>query len=119
MSEIKKKLQIKEEMRGTVTGQPKGLDIGVPHHRSGTDFSILFVKNKADIDRTAAKTIKRLREDGILWYCYPKKSSGIETDINRDSGWQAVLDQNWRGVRQISIDSTWSAIRFRDARFVK
>ena len=119
MSDIKKKLQIKDEMRGTVTGLPKGLEIGVPHNRNGTDFSIVFVNNKADIDRTAEKAIGRLREDGMLWYCYPKKSSGVETDINRDTGWQAVQDQNWRGVRQISIDSTWSAIRFRDSRFVK
>ena len=119
MSAIKKKLQIKEGMRGTVTAMPKGVDLGVSHNRSGTDFSIVFVRNKADIDRTAKKAIERLREDGMLWYCYPKKSSGVETDIHRDSGWDAVVEQNWRGVRQISIDSTWSAIRFRDSRFVQ
>ena len=36
MSAIKKKLQIKEGMRGTVTAMPKGVDLGVSHNRSGT-----------------------------------------------------------------------------------
>lgn len=44
-----------------------------------------------------------------------KRSSGVETDITRDVGWQALREAGWRPVTQIAIDATWSALRFRPA----
>ncbi len=47
------------------------------------------------------------------WAAYPKKTSGIDTDITRDHGWEALNAAGLRPVRQIAIDDTWSALRFR------
>jgi len=51
----------------------------------------------------------------LLWIAYPKQSSGIKTDVNRDILWQLSLQTGLRPVTQIAIDETWSALRFRPA----
>jgi hypothetical protein len=51
--------------------------------------------------------------DGLLWVSYPKKSSKIATDISRDVAWEVMKEFGLQPVFQISIDETWSALRFR------
>jgi hypothetical protein len=55
--------------------------------------------------------------ESIVWFCYPKQRSGIQTDLTRDVGWQAVEDAGWRGVASIAIDETWSGVRFRPGEY--
>jgi hypothetical protein len=72
----------------------------------------LFVGDRAQLQRDAAAALALagLEEGGVLWACYPK---GGKADINRDRGWEPLLDQGWHQVTQVSIDETWSALRFR------
>ena len=119
MPDLKTKLQIKEGMSGRIVAKPKGVDLGLRSSRSGRDFAIVFVRNVADIERSAREAVNGLGEDGILWFCYPKRSSGVKTDLSRDQGWEVVSSLGFRGVRQIAIDDTWSALRFREDRFIK
>ena len=51
--------------------------------------------------------------DGLLWISYPKRSSKIDSDLSRDDMWELYIDESLRPVSQISIDETWSAVRFR------
>jgi uncharacterized protein YbdZ (MbtH family) len=48
-----------------------------------------------------------------MWVSYPKKSSKVKTDISRDAGWEIMAENSLRPVTQVSIDKTWSALRFR------
>lgn len=73
----------------------------------------LFVYNKADIDTHAPRAIAAVKPGGLLWIAYPKKSGAIKTDISRDHGWDALAAADWHGVTQISLDDTWSMLRFR------
>jgi hypothetical protein len=52
------------------------------------------------------------KADATLWIAYPKKTSGVQTDMTRDKGWDAVTDQI-DAVSQVAIDDTWSALRFK------
>ncbi len=81
-------------------------------------FAIAFVSRSVNVKRLIEPGTDTLKEDGILWFCYPKKSTGIKTDISRDLGWEPLWAMGYQGVRQISIDSVWSALRFREKRFV-
>jgi hypothetical protein len=56
-----------------------------------------------------------VRPDGLLWICYPKKSSKAATDLTRDVLWDMVKGYGVVGVSLISIDDVWSAMRFRPA----
>ncbi|AKI98873.1 hypothetical protein [Archangium gephyra] len=44
---------------------------------------------------------------------YPKQSSKVETDLNRDKGWESVERLGWEGIAQVAVDATWAATRFR------
>jgi hypothetical protein len=79
----------------------------------------LFAHSKADVDQFAPGAIRAVKSDGLLWISYPKKSSKIKTDIHRDVGWDAVVKAGFEGVSLISVDDTWSAMRFRPASEVK
>jgi hypothetical protein len=53
------------------------------------------------------------REDRLVWVVYPKVGK-LGTDLNRDALARLVMkDAGIRPVRQVSIDDTWSALRFR------
>jgi hypothetical protein len=123
------KLQVKPGFKMVVINAPEGylkmLDklpegTEVTTKGSGTfDFVQVFVCNKADVDSLAAKAIKAVKPGGMLWFAYPKKTGKIKTDIHRDYGWDAVYNAGWEGVRLISVDDTWSAMRFRPTSEIK
>lgn len=77
------------------------------------DFVHLFVRNRADLDKFIDNALGAVRYDGLLWISYPKGSSKVETDLNRDILWKLLEEKGIRPVSQVSIDETWSAIRFR------
>jgi hypothetical protein len=86
----------------TLTGQP-----------AEADFIQLFVRDSAELARYIDTLLKALRPETIVWFCYPKQSSGVQSDLTRDAGWQALYNAGWRGVASIAIDDVWSAVRFR------
>ncbi|SDN54082.1 Bacteriocin-protection, YdeI or OmpD-Associated [Paenibacillus sp. yr247] len=83
------------------------------------DFVQVFVHSLAEVQQLAPKAIESVTPEGMLWINYPKGTAKIKTDINRDSGWQTVTDLQFEGVSLVSIDETWSAMRFRPVRLVK
>jgi len=83
------------------------------------DFIIVFVKSVSEIDHFSSLALHNLLVDGILWFCYPKKTSGKYCPgVDRDHGWKALTDSGFRGIRVVSIDEDWSAIRFRNVKFI-
>jgi hypothetical protein len=79
------------------------------------DVVIVFVKNRRAIEDVAMQAMSATEPGSRLWFAYPKQSSGVATDINRDRGWDALNEAGWRPVTQVAIDDTWSALRFRPA----
>ena len=72
-----------------------------------------FVGSQADLARLWPTARDAIKPGGLVWLAYPKKTSGVKTDIHRDVGWDVVAADQWAGVTQIAIDDTWSALRFR------
>jgi hypothetical protein len=83
-------------------------------------FVLIFVRNISEVDILAPIALHNLLVDGVIWFCYPKKrSKKYKSDIDRDHGWKALNDSGLHGIRLISIDGDWSALRFRNAKFIK
>ena len=83
-------------------------------------FIIVFVKSIAEVEHVSPVVLHNLMADGVLWYCYPKKSSKkYKSDLERDHGWKALNDSGLFGIRLISIDDNWSAFRFRNKKYIK
>lgn len=74
---------------------------------------IAFVRSLADMQQHLKGTFPLLAPEGILWIAFPKKSSGIKTDIDRDSAHQALVGLPAQWLSLVAIDTTWSAFALR------
>lgn len=84
------------------------------------EFIILFVKSISEVEAIAPVALHNLLADGVLWFCYPKKTSKkYSSDIDRDHGWKALNDLGFYGIRLVAIDDDWSAMRFRNIKYIK
>ena len=95
-------------------------DASVSTQRRGSfDFVHLFIRKRADVKRDGQNAVDAVKAGGLLWISYPKGGSGVQTDINHDSLWGAMKPTGWRPVTQVSLDDTWSVMRFRPEADVK
>lgn len=78
------------------------------------DYVHLFAKDSGELNQYASIVLTAVKPNGLLWISYPKKSSKVPTDLTRDEGWAVITQAGYRGVRQVSIDNIWSAVRFRE-----
>jgi hypothetical protein len=113
---LRKKLQLKEKQGIHVLFSPFPDLETLPDDNNSV---LLFIKTKADLLDNLKFALSKLGEEGLLWIAYPKKSSGIKTDISRDQGWEPLMEAGFGPVRQIAIDETWSALRWRPERDIK
>lgn len=113
-------LNAPEEFTNKVAGLLPGVQIDtVINARYLYDFMIAFINGSAEVNSLGPACIHNLSDDGKLWMVYPKGSSKkYTTDINRDHGWESVVGSGFRRVSQVAIDDDWSAMRFRNARYV-
>lgn len=73
----------------------------------------VFATSGKELQYYVPLAVPSLRRNGVLWVAYPKKSSGIKSDLNRDAGWEAITDLGYAPVRQVAIDATWSSLRLK------
>ncbi|MCI0706424.1 MAG: hypothetical protein L0Y80_02935 [Ignavibacteriae bacterium] len=113
-SALANKLNLKAGMKVHVIGKPAGVPLsGVETTTSAkSDGVIVFVKTLAEVYKTCIPAIAAAKEDRIAWIVYPKAGQ-LDTDLNRDILWKHLLKRDIQGVRQIALDSVWSAMRFR------
>jgi hypothetical protein len=117
-----KKLGIKPGQRAAVVNPPDGYGdrIGPPQGVEATtdldgtfDFVQVFAKDRATLDRHLEAAHAALKPGALFWISYPKGSSKVPTDLNRDVFWEALQHLGVRPVTQVSVDDVWSALRFR------
>ncbi|HVN76261.1 MAG TPA: hypothetical protein VMT19_08100 [Thermoanaerobaculaceae bacterium] len=122
-SALAKKMRLKAGARAAVIGAPGGYlnalaplpaRVEVSETLDGRfDWIQVFVRTRAELARLAPGCVEALAEDGLLWVSFPKGTSGIQTDLTRDEGWDALADAGLKWVMLISVDSTWSAFSLR------
>jgi hypothetical protein len=113
------KLQIRPGQTVAAVGAPDGVpplgDAANPAaDPAAADAVVVFVRNRAELDTGADAAFAAARLDRLAWIAYPKAGK-LGTDLNRDILAAVVSGRGVRPVRQIAIDETWSALRFRPA----
>ncbi len=84
------------------------------------NFILLFATQKREIDQLVPLIVPKLDGDAIFWIAYPKGSSKkYKCDFNRDNGWETLGKFGLEPVRQIANDEDWSALRFRNVKYIK
>lgn len=103
--------------RAAVAHKPEGWPSDLESADKLTDtyaFLLVFAGNAQEVRERVNKAIPHLEEDAVFWLAYPKKSSGIKTDVNRDVIWRMVdAETDYTLVSNVSLDDTWSALRLR------
>jgi len=76
------------------------------------DFAQLFVRSENELTKKFSQYAKRLNASGMLWVSWPKKSSGVSTDLSenivRDIGLAAGLVD----VKVCAVNEVWSGLKF-------
>lgn len=84
------------------------------------NFIMLFVTSVSDVELLAPMALHNLVADGVLWFCYPKKTSKkYNSDIDRDHGWTVLNESGLYGIRMVAVDNDWSAMRFRNIKYIR
>jgi hypothetical protein len=73
----------------------------------------------AEIEKRVPGLLQRAAPGAVFWITYPKKTSGIDSDLSRDILAAARTDFGWRPVSIVALDDVWSALRFRPIADVK
>lgn len=114
---LAKKLHIKPGHKVAVLHGPKGFEIdGVEAANvlvGKPDVILYFAVWHSELAHDWKKITGALPEGGVLWVAYPKKSSGMESDLAGMMSWDVYKDSDWQPVASIAIDATWSAARFK------
>ncbi|WP_368505158.1 DUF3052 domain-containing protein [Alkalihalophilus sp. As8PL] len=84
-------------------------------------FVQVFGSSNEEIQRYARKGLAHVEEDGLVWLCYPKKSSKKYkgADCSRETVAALLADEGFEPVRQVAIDEDWSALRFKPVDKIK
>lgn len=75
--------------------------------------TLVFINDKKEFLNFLKTGLENVEKDSVLWFAYPKGTSKIKTDINRDTIRMTGEEFGITTVTAISIDETWSALRFR------
>ncbi len=94
-------------------GLPEGAKVVKGGDGEPVHFVHLFIKDRAEINRHLASALVSVGAETLFWISFPKQSSGLATDVTRDEGWEPVSQAGWEPVTIVSIDDTWSALRWK------
>jgi hypothetical protein len=118
--DVTAKLQIKPGQRVAALAGADGVpsvavpDANPPADPGTADAVVAFARNQAELDSVAAPAIEAARQGRLAWIAYPKAGK-LGTDLNRDILAALLTARGVQPVRQVAIDETWSALRFRPA----
>jgi hypothetical protein len=73
---------------------------------------MLFAKSAADLDRRLSAARRTIADRGSLWIAWPKKTSGLRSDLDQRLVRKAGLDAGLVDFKICAIDETWSGLRF-------
>jgi hypothetical protein len=76
------------------------------------DFAMVFVKTQADLKKFFGRIAKQLAPAGMLWVSWPKKTSGVATDMNENDVRRIGLEAGLVDVKVCAVSEVWSGLKF-------
>jgi hypothetical protein len=74
------------------------------------DWALVFAVNENQLRNILKEVMPAFREGGKLWVAYPKTTSKIVSDLNREGSWTCLTCNGYEGVEEVALDHVWSAI---------
>lgn len=118
-----KKLGFKEGFRVGLVNPPRGFErelgtlptdvkITVGLLTKPFDLILLFADSQRTLQREFLRLAQKLAENGMLWIAWPKKASGVATDLSDNSVRLIGLDAGLVDVKVCAINDIWSGLKF-------
>jgi hypothetical protein len=121
---LPKKLGIVEGSRVALIDAPDGVESILTPMPAGVvmqrglkgrgefDVIMLFVTSRAAVEKNYPKAVERLTTAGGLWISWPKKTSGVVTDVSENLLREVCLPSGLVDNKVCAVDQTWSGLRF-------
>ena len=120
---LPKKLGFKENFRAALVNAPKGFqkelgelpgNVKLSQQRltAPLDLILFFVDSESRLKREFPKLAGKLDKNGMLWISWPKKSSGVVTDLTDNSVREIGLDAGLVDVKVCAVNDVWSGLKF-------
>lgn len=118
---LAKKLGIVEGSRLAVVSAPNGFcdSLELPPRvvlraqaRGRLDVMVFFVTRRAELERRFPVLQRRLEPDGGMWIAWPKRASGVATDLTEKPVREIGLANGLVDNKVAAIDDIWSGLRF-------
>ena len=93
-----------------LAGAPAGM-VRLPR-LAAFDVALVFVAKRTDCASGLGKLLPHLQVGGMVWFAWPKKASGVATDVTEDALRAIVLPAGLVDVKVCAIDATWSGLKF-------
>jgi hypothetical protein len=100
-----------DEVRGELSAALAGCE-NATNGKSPLDFAMVFTKSKAKLEKDFKRIRKILAPAGMLWVSWPKKSSGVATDLDENMVREIGLAAGLVDVKVCAVTEVWSGLRF-------
>jgi hypothetical protein len=80
--------------------------------RAPLDLALAFFTRRADVARRWPALTAAVGPQGTVWVAWPKRSSGVPTDLTEDAFRADLLPTGWVDTKVCAIDDTWSGLKF-------
>jgi hypothetical protein len=115
---LPQKLGVKQNARVALIDAPKGFALALPDGAAlvdakarDVDVIVWFLTAKATFAKKLAAVAARLQPAGGLWIAWPKKASGVATDMTENVVREVALPTGLVDNKVCAIDETWSGLR--------
>jgi hypothetical protein len=116
------KLGIKAGVRLGIFEAPTGFDATLGQLPDGVtktttlrgshDVVLLFAKSKKPLETRFDEVAKVVAPAGSFWVCWPKKTSGVLSDLDENIVRAVGLNRGWVDIKVCAIDDIWSGLKF-------
>lgn len=124
MQSMIEKLNLKDEKNVLIQGLPSSIEkqfAKLSYAKNVTpllksrkiDFALVFAIHQNQMCAILNDVFPALHVESKLWIAYPKATSKIASDLNRDCTWQVLSDHDYDTGEQVALDHTWMAICFK------
>lgn len=89
---------------------PKGVIVS-PRLKGSVDICHIFSRSRSELRFLLPKCLQEIRQAGMIWVSWPKKSSGVSSDLSEDVIREAALALGLVDIKVCAIDDTWSGLK--------
>ena len=97
---------------GTLGALPERASLTQPHGKEQVDVIVCFATSLAELKKLFPVIRRQLASAGGLWIAWPKRASGVATDLTEDRVREVGLAAGLVDNKVCAVDNTWSGLRF-------